>query len=468
MPTTVSLTIRAEIPAQPGAFGQVMAAIGGAGGEVVGVEVVRSTKATVTRDIIVQVRGDEGGEAVVGAISGVAGVKVHDVTDRVLLAHQGGKMAMQNRMALKSRDDLSMAYTPGVARVCMAIHDDPEQVWDLTIRANTVMVVSDGSAVVGEGDLGPEASLPAVEAKCMFLREMAGIDGFPLPVTVRDPDEMVRVLARISSVVGGYHLTDIAEPRCFEIVHKLGAAVDVPVFHDNQEGHAAAMLAAVMNGLELAGKQLSESRLVVCGLGPYGVATVRTMVGAGAGEVIACNRDGAVHSGREGLNEDLLWVAEHTNPQGRTGSVHELMKGADVFIGFSVPGLLTADHISSMAADPVVFALAMPEPEISPQEAAGVARVIGTGRPDAPNQINSTLAFPGIWRGALDCRATRINDEMVMAAAHAIAQVCRDEGLAEDYVVPSVFNKRLVPAVAAAVRRAAEESGVARIPVGAG
>jgi malate dehydrogenase (oxaloacetate-decarboxylating) len=328
------------------------------------------------------------------------------------------------------------------------------------------MVVSDGSAVVGEGDLGPEASLPAVEAKCMFLREMAGIDGFPLPVAVRDPDEMVRVLTRISSVVGGYHLTDIAEPRCFEVLHKLGAAVDIPVFHDNQEGHAAAVLAGVMNGLELAGKSLSGARIVVCGLGPYGVATVRTLVNAGAGEVIACNRDGAVHSGKEGLDPDLAWVAEHSNPQGRTGTVHEVLEGADVFVGFSVPGLLTADHIRTMASDPVVFALAMPEPEISPADAAGVARVFGTGRPDAPNQINSTLAFPGIWRGALDCRATRINDEMVMAAAHAIAEVCREEGLAEDYVVPSVFNKRLVPAVAAAVRKAAEGSGVARITAG--
>jgi malate dehydrogenase (oxaloacetate-decarboxylating) len=377
--------------------------------------------------------------------------------------HLGGKMTMQNRAALTSRDDLSMAYTPGVARVCMAIHDDPDLVWGLTIRANTVMVVSDGSAVVGEGDLGPHAALPAIEAKCMFLREMAGIDGFPLPVTVRDPDQIARILARISSVVGGFHLTDIEAPRCFEVLHKLGAAVDVPVFHDNQEGHAAAMLAAVMNGLEVAGKRLDDSRVVVCGMGPYGVATARTLVTAGTGEVVACNRDGAVHSGREGLDPDLAWVAEHTNPQGRTGTVHELLEGADVFIGFSVPGLLSADDIRRMAPDPVVFALAMPDPEITPQEAAGVARVIGTGRPDAPNQINSTIAFPGIWRGALDCRATRINDEMVMAAAHAIAAVCREEGLSEDYVVPSVFNRRLVPAVAAAVRRAAEESGVARI-----
>jgi malate dehydrogenase (oxaloacetate-decarboxylating) len=462
MPTTRSLTIRAAVPAQPGAFGQVMAAIGDAGGEVIGVEVVRSTKTDVTRDIIVQVRGDEGAEAVLRAVRGISGVAVQDVVDRVLLAHSGGKIAMQNRAALTSRDDLSMAYTPGVARVCMAIHDDPEQVWDLTIRANTVMVVSDGSAVVGEGDLGPEAALPAVEAKCMFLREMAGIDGFPLPVTVRDPDEMTRVLARISSVVGGYHLTDIEAPRCFEVIHKLGAAVDVPVFHDNQEGHAAAMLAAVMNGLEVAGKQLGDSRVVVCGMGPYGVSTVRALLTAGAGDVIACNREGAVHEGRD-LDPDLAWIAERTNRERRSGTVHELLEGADVFIGFSVPGLLDADDIRKMASDPVVFALAMPEPEITPQQAAGVARVIGTGRPDAPNQINSTLAFPGIWRGALDCRATRINDDMVMAAAHAIARVCREDGLSEDYVVPSVFNRALVPAVAAAVRRAAEESGVARI-----
>lgn len=463
MPSNASLVIRAEIAARPEMLGLVMGTISEQGAETGGVDTVRSTKESVVRDITVYTRDDETADAVVEALQGMEGVEVLEVTDRVFQAHEGGKMTMRNRAALKSRDDLSMAYTPGVARVCMAIHDDFERAWDLTIKGNSVMVVSDGSSVVGQGDLGPLAALPVCEALCMFMRELAGIDAFPLPVATKDPAEICTHLARISSVFAGIHLADIAAPQCFEVLKDLGARVDIPVFHGDQEGTAASLLAGLLNGLKVAGKELRNARVVVCGLGPGGQSTVRLLAAAGVGEVLACDRRGAVHTGRADMDERLQWIADHTNPEGRTGSVHELIRGADAFIGLSVPGLLSADDIASMAPDPVVFALAMPTPELDPAE-AGAAAVYGTGRPDLPNQINSSLAFPGIWRGAIDCRATRINDAMVMAAANAIAHVVEEEGvLSADYVVPSVFNKRLVPAVASAVRVAAVASGVARL-----
>src|SRR5262245_13424221 len=288
-----SLTVRVAISAQIGMFGRVMQAMGDAGGEVGGVDIVRSTRDSVIRDITVYAQDDAHGEEILANLRALVGVDVLSAADRVMLSHIGGKMTMQNRMPLETRDDLSMAYTPGVARVCMAINHDPERVWDLTIRANSVVVVSDGSSVVGEGDLGPLAALPAVEAKCMFLREMAGIDGFPLPVTVRDPDEITNAISKICSVFAGVHLTDIAAPRCFEVQRKLGAAVDIPVFHDNQEGTSAALLGALLNALEVVGKRLEDARVVVAGLGPSGVATVRILVAAGVGEVLACNREGA-------------------------------------------------------------------------------------------------------------------------------------------------------------------------------
>ena len=459
--STYSLTIRAQIQATVGMFGRVMAAIGDAGAEVGGVDIVRSAKDTVTRDITVYARDDAHGEAVRAALAALDGVEVLSTNDRVFLSHVGGKMTMRNRVPVETRDDLSMAYTPGVARVCMAINGDPERVWDLTIRGNSIVVVSDGSSVIGEGDLGADAVLPAVEAKCMFLHEMAGIDGFPLPVIERDPAKMSEIVARITSVFGGVHLTDIAPPRCFEVLRTLGAAIDIPVFHDNQEGTAAALLGALLNGLQVAGKRLEDSTIVVAGMSAGGIATVRLLAAAGAGQVLAADRNGAVYRGRAELDPELEWVAEHTNPEGRTGTVQDLLRGADAFVGLSVPDLIDADDVRAMAPNPVVFALAMPAPEISPTTAAGVASVYGTSRPDSPNQINSALAYPGIWRGALDCRATRINDAMVMAAGRAIAAVAA-QSLAADAVVPSVFNRRLVPAVAGAVREAAEASGVAR------
>jgi malate dehydrogenase (oxaloacetate-decarboxylating) len=460
-----SVTIRAAIPARVGMLGQVMAAIGQAGAEVGGVDIVRSGKNAVTRDITAYVRDDEHADAVRAATEAIEGVTVESVSDRVFQSHLGGKVGMRNRSTITTRDDLSMAYTPGVARVCMAIHHDFEQAWDYTIKANSVMVVSDGSSVVGQGDLGAEASLPAVEAKCMFLRELAGIDAFPLPIDSRDLRVMSDAIVRCSSVFAGVHLTDIAAPRCFELLRELGRRLEIPVFHDDQEGTAVALLAALTNGLSVTNKRLPDATVVVAGLGPGGMSTVRLLAAAGVKNVIACDSRGAVHAGRGDDDPEVRWVAENTNPEGRSGSTQEALEGADAFIGLSVPGLLSPDDVRRMAADPVVFALAMPEPEIGPDQAYDVAAVYATGRPDVPNQINSALAFPGIWRGALDCRATKINDAMTLAAAAAIAETAMGEdGAISPYsIVPSVLSTELAPRVAAAVRQAAEQTGVARL-----
>jgi malate dehydrogenase (oxaloacetate-decarboxylating) len=459
-----SLTMRVNISSRVGMLGKVLAAIGDAGGQVGGVDIVRSSKDTVTRDITVYAREETHGEEIAAALRAVDGVAVESVTDRVFLSHMGGKVGMENRMPVATRDDLSMAYTPGVARVCMAIHHDFEQAWEYTIKGNSVMVVSDGSSVVGQGDLGPEASLPALEAKCAFLRKLAGIDAFPLPIDLRDPAEIADAVVLTSSVFAGIHLSDISAPRCFEIQRLIAERLDIPVFHEDQAGTAAAVLAALTNGLAVAGKAAAGATVVVAGLGPGGQAVVRLLVAAGVGTVIAVDSKGAVHAGRGDLDDaDLTWIAENTNPDGRSGSAAEVLVGADAFIGLSAPGLLGADDVRAMASDPVVLALAMPEPEIRPEAAAGVARVYATGRPDVPNQINSGLASPGIWRGALDCRATEINQGMTLAAATAIAETAREGGLSPSSVVPSLFNARLVPNVAAAVRAAAEATGVARI-----
>jgi malate dehydrogenase (oxaloacetate-decarboxylating) len=464
MPANYALTFRVAIPAKIGMLGRVLAAIGDAGGQVGGVDIVRSGKATVTRDISAYAEDEAHGGRIAAAVDAIDGVSVESTVDRVFMSHAGGKVGMQNRVPVASRDDLSMAYTPGVARVCMAIHHDFDQAWEYTIKGNSVMVVSDGSSVVGQGDLGPEASLPALEAKCVFLRKLAGIDAFPLPVDLRDPAEIADAVALCSSVFAGIHLSDISAPRCFEVQRLLDERLDIPVFHDDQQGTAAAVLAAVANGLKVAGKGLADATVVVAGMGPGGQAAVRLLVAAGAGAVIACDSKGTVTKDRDDLDEERAWIAEHTNPGGMTGSAGDALAGADAFVGMSASGLLSAEDLGRMAPDPVVLALAMPDPEIRPEQAAGVAKVYATGRPDVPNQINSGIASPGIWRGALECRATEINQAMTLAAATAIAQTVEEEGgLSPVNVVPSIFSHRLVPNVAAAVRAAAEATGVARI-----
>jgi malate dehydrogenase (oxaloacetate-decarboxylating) len=459
-----SLTIRASIRADIGMLGRVLAAIGDAGGLVGGVDIVRSSSTEVTRDITVLARDEAHAGKVRDAIDAIEGVTVEGSSDRVFLTHTGGIIGMRNSVPVASRDDLSMAYTPGVARVCMAIHDDFEAAWDYTIKGSSVMVVSDGSSVVGQGDLGALASLPVLEAKCAMLNKTAGIDAFPLPVTVREPEEIAEVVALCSSVFAGIHLSDIAAPRSFEVQRLLDERLDIPVFHDDAQGTAAVILAGLTNALAIAGTTLPDATVVLAGLGPGGLAAARLLTAAGIGNLIACDSKGAVHAGRTDLTGDARWVAEHTNPEGRTGDVAALLDGANAFIGLSAPNLLTGDDIGRMASDPAVFALANPTPELPPSEAEGRARVYATGRPDIPNQINSGLASPGIWRGALDCRATAINEAMTLAAARAIAETAvQEHGLSEVNVVPSFFNPQLVANVAAAVREVAEATGVARL-----
>jgi malate dehydrogenase (oxaloacetate-decarboxylating) len=464
MAANVSFSIHAAITAQAGMLGKVLAAIGDAGGEVGGVDIVRSTRDHVVRAITVAARDDDHGAAIAAALDAIDGVEVLSVQDRVEQVRQGGIIGMRNRAPLETRDDLSMAYTPGVARVCMEIHHHPERVWDLTIRGNSVMVVSDGSSVVGMGDLGHEASLPALEAKCLFLRELASVDAFPIPLAVREPADAATHITRISSVFAGVHLADIAAPRCFRWQEALEASLDIPVFHEDQQGTAASMLAAVTNALTVAGKSLEDASVVVAGLGPAAHATVWLLLAVGVKSLVVADKEGVLTADRPGADEYVMKLAEATNPGGLRGSLSDALKGADVFIGLSAPDIVTVDDLRAMAPEPVVLAMANPSPEIDPADALGVAAVVGTGRPDFPNQINSSLTYPGLWRGALDCRARTINRAMVIAAADAIAGIPVDEGaLAADYIVPSVFNPRLVPAVAQAVREAAEATGVAQL-----
>lgn len=428
-----SLTLRASVPASIGTFGRVVAAISDAGGQVGGVDIVRSTKTHVTRDYTVYVGDEETGRAVAEAVAGLEGVTVEASDNRVLRLHEGGVVGMRNRMPLSSRDDLSMAYTPGVARVCMAIHHDFEQAWDYTIKANSVMVVSDGSSVLGLGDLGAEASLPACEAKCLFLRELAGIDAFPLPVDAREVDRIVDAVALTSSVFAGIHLSDISAPRCFAIQEALAERLDIPVFHDDQQGTAVAVLAALRNGLAVTGVEPAAARVVVVGGGPGGVASARLLQAAGFGEVVS------VEAGAPLADATL---------------------GAHAVLAFEGARLDVAD----VPDGAVVLSLGAPSAAL-----ATVAAVYGDALPETPNQINSSLAFPGIWRGALDCRATEVNDAMLLAAAEAVAASVRDTdgAVAADLIVPSPLSRDLVGRVAAAVRAAAEATGVARITTAA-
>jgi malate dehydrogenase (oxaloacetate-decarboxylating) len=399
---------------------------------------------------------------VVKVVEGLPEVTVVNVSDRTFLMHLGGKIEVRSRMQLRTRDDLSMAYTPGVARVCRAIADDPERAFNLTIKRNTVAVVSDGTAVLGLGDIGPRAAMPVMEGKAMLFKEFAKVDAFPICLDTKDVDQIVETVKNLAPGFGGINLEDISAPRCFEIEERLKEELDIPVFHDDQHGTAVVTLAALINALKIVGKKIEDLQIVVNGIGAAGVACAKIMMAAGATNIVGCDSKGIVHEGREGLNPAKQWFAEHTNPDGRTGDLSDAVRGADLFLGLSVPGVLTVEHLESMNQDPIVFAMANPDPEIRPERAFGHARIIATGRSDYPNQINNVLCFPGIFRGALDVRAHEINEDMKLAAAEAIAGVIPPKELSEDYIIPSVFDERVAPAVAEAVAEKAKESGMAR------
>jgi malate dehydrogenase (oxaloacetate-decarboxylating) len=377
--------------------------------------------------------------------------------------HLGGKIEVVSKTPLKTRADLSMAYTPGVARVCEAIHRDPEKVFTLTIKKNTVAVVTDGTAVLGLGDIGPAAAMPVMEGKVMLFKEFGGVDAFPICLGTKDPDEIVRTVQLISTGFGGINLEDISAPRCFEIEERLARILDIPVFHDDQHGTAVVVLSALMNSLKIVGKRMSDLKVVVSGTGAAGVACTKTLMAAGVKNVIGCDRSGAIYRGRgEHMNWQKEWYAEHTNPDGERGSLRDVMTGADVFLGLSAPGMIDVDDLKKMAARPIVFAMANPTPEIMPEVAGPHVAVMATGRSDYPNQINNVLCFPGIFKGALACRASCINEEMKLAAAHAIAGIIPEGDLHPDYIVPSVFDRRVAEAVARDVEEAAYRTGVAR------
>lgn len=468
LPTaSYSIRVRAKLPDHPGTFAKVAAAVGEAGGSLGAIDLVEAPKGYKIRDITISAADEDHSRRIVTAIRRIPGIHVIRVSDRTFDLHHGGKIEVASRHPLRTRDDLAMAYTPGVARVCRAIADDPDEVYHLTIKHNMVAVVTDGTAVLWLGDLGPEAALPVMEGKALLFKEFGGVNAFPLCLATRDVDEIVRTVTLVAPVFGGINLEDISAPRCFEVEDRLKAELGIPVFHDDQHGTAVVTLAALMNALRIVGKRMEDLRVVIAGAGAAGTAVAKILLSAGVRDLVVCNRRGALTRNRlEGLPAMQRWLAENTNPRALEGPPGRLLAGADVFIGVSAPNLITVDEVRAMAKDAIVFAMANPIPEIAPEEAGPHVRVMATGRSDYPNQINNVLAFPGIFRGALDCRAREINEPMKLAAARAIAHVVPERELSEDYVIPSVFDKRVAHDVARAVTRAAVESGVARLERG--
>ena len=458
-----SLTLRVRIHNQPGKLGEITTAIGKAGGDIEGIDIVSVGKDFLIRDITVNAASESHDQEIVSFVRDIDGVDVINVSDRTFLMHLGGKIEVTSKMPLKTRSDLSMAYTPGVARICEAIAKDPEKAFNLTIKKNTVAVVSDGTAVLGLGDIGPAAAMPVMEGKCQLFKEFGGVDAFPICLNTKDPDEIVRTIKNISVAFGGINLEDISAPRCFEIEERLKEELDIPVFHDDQHGTAVVVLAALINAIKIVGKRIQDIKLVVNGIGAAGVACSKIVMAAGVTNIVGCDTTGAIYNGRqENMNWVKDWYARNTNPKNEKGTIHDVIKGADVFFGLSAPGVIDVADLKNMAKDPIIFAMANPTPEIMPEDAAGHVAVMATGRSDYPNQINNVLCFPGIFRGALNCRASRITESMKLAAAHAIADIISPDELHPDYIIPSVFDRRVGEAVAVKVEEAAYEEGVAR------
>ncbi|MFB9318581.1 NAD-dependent malic enzyme [Cryptosporangium minutisporangium] len=453
-----SITIRVAAPADPTGVGRLTTAVGTAGGVVTALDVVDSDADRVLVDLTCDTADGPHADAVVAALHAVPGVDVRKVSDRTFLLHLGGKIEVTPKVNLRTRDELSRAYTPGVARVCRAIAENPDDARRLTIKRNTVAVVTDGSAVLGLGNLGPAAALPVMEGKAALFKRFAGVDAWPVCLDTQDTDEIVSIVRALAPVYGGINLEDIAAPRCFEIETRLRDELDIPVFHDDQHGTAIVVLAALTNALRVVGKDLKDVRIVVSGAGAAGTAIMKLLLAEGVGDIIACDRDGALHTGSHGLNPSMQWLAEHTNSGGYSGSLAGALRGADVFIGVSAPNLLTGEDIAAMADRSIVFALANPDPEVDPRAAREHAAVVATGRSDEPNQINNVLAFPGVFRGLLDAQAREFTLPMALAAAEAIANAVGADKVNPSVIVPSVFDPSVAPAVAAAVVDAARRT----------
>ncbi|MBO0785238.1 MAG: NAD-dependent malic enzyme [Actinobacteria bacterium] len=450
-----SITVRLEVPSRGQAVSELTHAVEAAGGAVIALDVTPFGHERLRVDVTCAARDTAHAEAIVAAMAGITGVSVSKVSDRTFLLHLGGKIETQAKVPLRNRDDLSMAYTPGVARVSLAIAENPDDVRRLTIKRNSVAVVTDGSAVLGIGNVGPYAALPVMEGKAALFKQFAGIDAWPVCLDTQDTDEIVRTVQVIAPAFGGINLEDISAPRCFEVERRLRDLLDIPVFHDDQHGTAIVVLAALTNALRVVGKKLPSVRIAMAGAGAAGSAVIRLLLASGATDVIVCDDQGAVHAGRPGLDSNLRWLAGHTNPGGYDGDLAGALRGADVFIGLSAPRILTGADIAAMNPDSVVFALANPEPEVDPDAAAEHAAVVATGRSDYPNQINNVLAFPGVFRGLLDAQSRAVTEDMLVAAARALAGVVSPDELGPHYIVPSVFHPDVASAVAAAVRDAA-------------
>ena len=464
-----SVTVRVELDARQEPLGKLTAQIAEAGGALQSVDLVPGAgpEGKRVREFTIDANSPEHWEQILRSIGSTRGARVLGFTDRTFEMHKQGKIEQHNKYPLKTRDDLSMAYTPGVARVCEYIAEDKTKAFDFTIKANTVAVVSDGSAVLGLGDIGPEAAMPVMEGKAMLFKEFAGVDAFPICLATNDPDEIIRTVKLIAPTFGGINLEDISAPRCFEIEDRLKEELDIPVFHDDQHGTAVVVMAALFNSLKIVGKPIESLRVLVLGLGAAGIACTKMMQESGITQIIGCDRQGAISTDRfdyvdGGMSPIKRWYAENSNPERLKGSPNDVIQGCDLFIGLSGPGLVHADSLARMNDDAIVFAMANPTPEVMPEEAEQYVRIMATGRSDYPNQINNVLCFPGIFRGALDAGAPRITEEMKLAAARGIAEVVTDGDLAEDYIIPSVFNRDVAASVARAVVDEAKAAGLAR------
>jgi len=464
MKTSVSnsVIIRMRMVHSGDILSQLLTMISRLGGQVGAIDIVKVKDDTITRDITIDTSGEEHVHAIMNALESLEGVEIRHMSDRTFLLHLGGKIEITSKIAISNRDELSMAYTPGVARVCTAIQEKPQKAHTLTIKHNTVAIVTDGTAVLGLGDIGPLAAAPVMEGKAMLLKEFAQVDAFPICLDTKDIDEIVKTVKNIAPIFGAINLEDISAPRCFEIERRLKEMLDIPVFHDDQHGTAAVMTAAFINALKIVGKKPKNIKVVFNGVGAAGTACKDMLLDLGVKNIVGCDRKGALISTRDDLNDSKKEYAASTNPNKESGSLYDVIKGADVFVGLSAPNVLSVDDIKNMAKNPIVFAMANPTPEIMPELANPHVAIMATGRSDYPNQINNLLAFPGIFRGTLDCMASDINKEMNLAAAHAIAGMVDKKSLSPDYIVPSVFNKQVVEAVASAVKKAARETGVAR------
>ncbi len=457
------LTVRLELVNKPGVFAQVVKVIAKGNANLGAVDIVEVTPHKVIRDVTFDVASDEHGQRIIDALNKLENIKVVSFSDPIFLLHLGGKIHIQNKVPLKTRNQLSMAYTPGVAKVCMAIAQEHSKVNTLTIKSNSIAVVTDGSAILGLGNLGPEAALPVMEGKAMLFKEFADIDAWPICLATQDVEEIIETVKNIAPVFGGINLEDISAPRCFEIEARLKKILNIPVMHDDQHGTAVVLLAALRNALKIVKKDIKDIRVTVNGVGAAGAACCRILLAAGVQHLLACNRKGVVlivdKENLDKARKDLFSCVDANDPR---MTLREALNGADVFIGVSAGNILSGDDLKKMKEDRIVFAMANPDPEVNPHEALDICRVFATGRSDFPNQINNALAFPGIFRGALNVRAKEINEEMKLAASGALADLVSEDQLSEEYIIPSIFDKRVVAAVAAAVQEAAYKTKVAR------